>query len=281
MIVSSANKRYKDLRVLAVTPYREHAYYIPYNDGSAGRYVQSESGEDWFPNFTGLGRVTVFLAGGPGSGKSFRTAEIMRCFPPTADFILFTALTEPDGHFSEFSKPNSPHSRKPDGSPRFWNIAEIARSKGAAGLTEDIVKRFTLDYIRSKGRIPVLIFDDIDKVRDKNVRQALYGVLEDALANGRGHRKHNGEGDIHVIYTGHSLNDYLRTKYVTENCDYIIVFPNGTTHKQYKQLMQKIGISDELSEAAREWAKTDEHAAVFIKKTVPMFMCFGDTITLL
>ena len=276
IVTTPPGKKIRGLKPLAVSPFREIAYYVPYDDGSAERAATTQSGEDWFPAFQDLGRVTVFLAGGPGSGKSYQTSQIMHSFPRTADFILFTSLTEPDGHFDEFS-----HSRKPDGTPRFWNIGAMARAKGGSGLTPDIVKHFTLDYIRGRGKNPVLIFDDVDKISDKAVLKSIYGVLEDALANGRGHRKHNGEGDVHVIYTGHSLNDYMKTKYVTENCDYVVVFPNGTTKGQYTQLMKKIGVDESLANAAREWAKSDEHAAVFIKKTVPMFISFGDTISLL
>ena len=261
MIVSPPPGKRLNLQRLATTPLRETAYYVPYDDGSSGTSMTTESGEDWTPCWLDGGRVTVFLAGGPGSGKSYFASEILETLPRQANILLLTGLTEPDAHFTEFEEQK-----------RLWRPSP---------LTVEKVKRMTLDNIRAGAKIPVLLFDDVDKISDDKVRKAVYALLEDALANGRGHKKQNGEGDIHVIYTGHSLNDFLKTKYVTENCDYVIAFPSGTTFMQYKQLMKKLGIEGDLVTDSFNWGKGRRWGSVIVKKTVPMYMIFGDTITLI
>lgn len=261
MLVSPPPGKRLNLQRLATTPLRENAYYVPYDDGTSDRTIVSGSGEDWEPCFLENGRVTVFLAGGPGSGKSYFASQILESLPRKAQILLLTGLTEPDAHFTEFEKEK-----------RLWRPSP---------LTQEKLKRMTLDNLRGAAEIPVLLFDDVDKISDDKVRKAVYALLEDALANGRGHKKQNGEGDIHVIYTGHSLNDFLKTKYVTENCDYVIAFPSGTTFMQYKQLMKKLGIEGDLVTDSFNWGKGRRWGSVIVKKTVPMYMIFGDTITLI
>ena len=45
------------------------------------------------------------------------------------------------------------------------------------------------------------------------------------LANGRNHETQAGKADIDVVVTNHEINDYQRTRGITTNCNYVVLFP--------------------------------------------------------
>lgn len=258
MIASLTDRKKLPFQRLATTPSRDVAYYIPYNDGSGSEIAGSTSGDEWFPCFLDSGRVSIFIAGNPGAGKSYLAKEIINSMPRGTDVLLFTALEESDGNFDELNHP-------------------VYKIK----MTPDNLNNITLEGIRVRSEHPVLLFDDVDKIRDKKVEQALFKLMNDALANGRGHKKHDGSGDIHVICTSHALNDYVKTKYTLENSDYVALFPGSTTKSQYDRMMTKLGVPKDLIDLSYNEGKKGSFRYVFVKKTAPMFLSYGDTITLI
>lgn len=219
---------------------------------------KSKSGEIWYPNIHNNGRLTIFLAGNPGAGKSYLCKELIKLFPPDYDILLFTALEESDGNFDELEDRMHKIRMEPS------NLSNI-----------------TLSEIRLRSKHPVLLFDDIDKIRDKVVEKMTYAILEDALANGRGHQKHDGEGDVHVLATSHALNDFRKTKYTIENSDYIALFPASTTYRQLRLLWEKMGLPPELCEEVVKGSKRGDFRSIIIHKTTPMYIIMGNTIKLI
>lgn len=267
MIVPAEKGVEYPFKVLATTEYGEKAYYMDHNFtrgfmgyGGTGEPVPvtTLSGAEWMPNMLGNGRVSIFIAGNPGAGKSYLAKDIIRSLPPSFDILLFTALEEEDGNFSEFK--NRIHKIK---------------------MIPEVLERITLSEIRKRGKFPLLLFDDIDKIRDKRVEKLTYAILEDALANGRGHLKHNGEGDVHVIVTSHCLNDYKKTKYAIENTDYIAVFPQSTTFSQMKLLFEKVGLDKEWVKKVLTLGKRGDVRRVIIRKVAPMYIITSHTIELI
>lgn len=261
MIVITPPKKKLDLEELATTLLGEHAYYgdpsfMTY-DGES-RSGKSFSGEEWYPNILDFGRLTAFIPGNPGAGKSYLANELIELLPRNYEVLLFTALDEEDGNFQDLKG-------------RLYKIK----------MTPENLKKLTLPVIRQIAKNPILLFDDIDKIRDKEVERLTFALLEDALANGRGHRKHDGRGDIHVIVTSHSLNDYRKTKYTLENSDYVAVFPQSTTYAQMRRLFDKIGLNKEMCDEVMELGKRGLVRRVIIKKVAPMYIITGDTITLI
>ena len=251
------------LEKIAETEDGDVAYYSPYavdvgcmSDG--GDFVRAPGGGDWLPSFLDAGRLSIFIAGNPGAGKSYLAKEIINTLPPIADILLFTSLEERDGNFEEFGD-------------RVYKIR----------MEPENLERLSLETIRKVSKFPILLFDDVDKIRDKKVETALFKLMNDALANGRGHKRHDGTGDIHVICTSHALNDYVKTKYTLENSDYVALFPGSTTKAQYERMCNKLGISRELCELTYQGGKKNFYRYVIIKKTAPMYIMFGDTITLI
>ena len=265
MIVAARPDEDFPFRVLARTKYGEKAYFMDHRfvKSMTGGYgyesgATSESGSEWLPAMLENGRVSIFIAGNPGAGKSFLAKDIIRMLPKDFDILLFTALEEEDGNFSEFKD-------------RLHKIR----------MEPDVLSHITLSEIRKRGKHPLLLFDDIDKIRNKTVEKLTYAILEDALANGRGHKKHDGEGDVHVIVTSHSLNDYKKTKYAIENTDYIAVFPQSTTFSQMKMLFEKIGLDKEWVRKVMLLGKREDVRRVIIRKIAPMYIITSHTIELI
>lgn len=265
IVVSDSAKKKMKSRCLAETPERERAYYVDPRDmkefdiefDETRTSGKSPSGEEWYPSILDNGRLTAFIPGNPGAGKSYLAAELIESLPADYDVLLFTALEEDDGNFA--------------------NIKRLYKIK----MTEENLERMTLSEIRRVSRHPVLLFDDIDKIRDKGVEKLVFAILEDALANGRGHVRHDGEGDVHVIVTSHALNDYRKTKYTLENSDYVALFPGSTTFAQLTRLFEKMGLSKELCKFVYEKGKKCAVRRVIVHKVAPMYIIIGDTITLI
>jgi hypothetical protein len=242
---------------LADTELGETAYYFPARGGYPGqREAVSQGGFEWYPAITN--RLTAFIPGNPGAGKSYLANELIHLLPEDSDVLLFTALEEEDGNFKDLKG-------------RLYKIR----------MEPENLSRLTLSVIRERCHNPVLLFDDVDKIRDKEVEKLTFKIMEDALANGRGHRKHDGNGDIHVIVTSHSLNDYKKTKYTLENSDYIAVFPQSTTYAQMKRLFEKIGLTKEQCDEVMDLGRNGEVRRVIIKKVAPMYIITGNVISLL
>lgn len=269
IVVSDSAKKKMKSKCLAETfpvdKKKERAYYldprdvrdfhIEYDETKTSGIA--ESGAEWFPSILDNGRLTVFIPGNPGAGKSYLAAELIKTLPSFYDVLLFTALEESDGNFRDLK--------------RLYKIK----------MTEENLQRMTLSEIRRVSKHPVLLFDDIDKIRDKNIEKLVFALLEDALANGRGHVNHDGEGDVHVIVTSHSLNDYRKTKYTLENSDYVSVFPGSTTYAQLNRLFTKMGLSKELCDYVYKQGKQCAIRRIIIHKVAPMYIIIGHTITLI
>lgn len=255
--VVKGDKRLPGLKRLAYTDDHESALLCPYGEYER-EPVKSASGKFWKPDFLENGRMTVFVAGVPGAGKSYLAKEMIESLPPDYDVLLFTALSEEDGNFSGLGK-------------RLYKIR----------MEPENLERLTLEQIRKMSKHPILLFDDVDKIRDPKVSQKMFALLDDVLANGRGHKKHDGEGDVHVITTSHALNDYKKTKYSLENSDYVALFPASTTYCQLRRMFDKIGLDKELCEEMSTASKRGDFRSIIIHKVAPMYVIFGDSIMFL
>lgn len=259
MIAVSPPGKELPLRPLAETVFGETAYYLDSSSGfPASDQGDSLTGAEWYPDIVNNGRLTAFIPGNPGAGKSYLSNELIELLPPDSEVLLFTALEEEDGNFKHLKD-------------RLYKIR----------MEPENLKALTLSEIRKRCKNPILLFDDIDKIRNKEVEKLTFALLEDALANGRGHKKHDGEGDIHVIVTSHSLNDYRKTKYTLENSDYIAVFPQSTTYAQLKRLFEKVGLDKDMCDNVFRVGKHGGVRRVIIRKVAPMYLIAGSHITLI
>ena len=221
--------------------------------------IQSFTGSPWRPVFND--RMTMFIAGAPGAGKSYLAKQMISLFPPNTDILLFTALEEEDGNFADL------------GSHRLFKIK----------MTPENLRSISLSKIRENAQTKqvILLFDDVDKISDPKVQAATFAIMNDALANGRGHTKHNGDGDIHVVCTSHSPNDYQKTKYTFENCNYVALFPGNTPALQLKRMFEKLGLDKKLCQRMMRLGRAQQIRSIIIHKVVPLYIIYGNKIMLL
>lgn len=185
-------------------------------------------------------RLSYFIAGPPGCGKSTTAAAILSLFPKMP--IYFFSDVKED---------------------RAFEGIKIRRMKMEASL----IKELTPEMLSKEGECWV-VFDDIDKIRDKNLSNAVISLMENIVANGRSHGGHN----IHVIVTSHSLTDYRKTKYMIENCKYWVIFPSQTVGSQLKRLLSKMDL---------ERMNFKKYERLFVHQSSPSFVVTELFITLL
>lgn len=229
-----------------------------------GRTAESVSHEPWLPIFND--RLTMFIGGIPGAGKTYLAKQMIGLLPDTDDIdvLLFTALEEKDGNFDDLDKKK-----------RLFKIK----------MTPDVLRQINLKEIRERtrheGRQTILVFDDIDQMQDPQLFRLTAGIMNDALANGRGHEKHDGEGDVHVLCTTHTVNNFLKTKYMFENSNYIALFPLSTPIKQMQLMFEKLGLDTKLCKKIIRICRRKNIRSIIIHKTVPLYMIYGDKIMLI
>ena len=229
-----------------------------------GRSAQSVSHEPWLPIFND--RLTMFIGGIPGAGKTYLAKQMLGLLPETDDIdvLLFTALEEKDGNFDDLDKKK-----------RLFKIK----------MTPDVLKQISLKELRERtkheGHQTILIFDDIDQMQDPKLFKMTAQIMNDALANGRGHEKHDGDGDVHVLCTTHTVNNFLKTKYMFENSNYVALFPLSTPIKQMQLMFEKLGLDTKLCAKIIRICRRKNIRSIIIHKTVPLYMIYGDKIMLI
>ena len=203
----------------------------------------------------------MFIAGTQGCGKSYFISEFLDDYQlahPERPVRLFTGLKEKDKHFERHAD-------------------RIVRARMRSKYLEEMDLE-TMRYNKKKQRTGcLLIFDDVDRIRDPEVKKLTYKILYDALCNGRDHETQEGHADIDVVVTNHEINDYQNTKYILTECNYIVLFPYFTTAEQIERVLRKIGVSKSLMKQIIKY----QGRAVIIHRTAPMYCITHSKIFLL
>ena len=93
---------------------------------------------------------------------------------------------------------------------------------------------FSLDEIRNS----ICIFDDVDSIRDKKLKEALFKLRDDILKNGRSHTGDRNE-DIDIIITNHDVLGGHDTATMIRESFFYVVFPKGSTSHAINQICKK------------------------------------------
>ena len=206
-------------------------------------------------------RITMFIAGTQGCGKSYFISEFLDDYQlahPERPVRLFTGLKEKDKHFERHAD-------------------RIVRARMRCKYLEEMDLE-TMRYNKKKQRTGcLLIFDDVDRIRDPEVKKMTYRILYDALCNGRDHETQEGHADIDVVVTNHEINDYQNTKYILTECNYIVLFPYFTTAEQIERVLKKIGVNKHLMKQIIKY----QGRALIIHRTAPMYCITHSKIFLL
>ena len=99
---------------------------------------------------------------------------------------------------------------------------------------EFINSPFSLDEIRNT----ICIFDDVDSIRDKKLKEALFKLRDDILKNGRSHTGDRNE-DIDIIITNHDVLGGHDTATMIRESFFYVVFPKGSTSHAINTICKK------------------------------------------
>ncbi len=77
----------------------------------------------------------------------------------------------------------------------------------------------------------LVIFDDVDSIIDKDLRKAVFTLIQRILKLG-------GEYKVHIIVTYHMLTNRDETRYLLFEANYITIFPNTGSKNQFETLLR-------------------------------------------
>ncbi len=76
-----------------------------------------------------------------------------------------------------------------------------------------------------------VIFDDIDQLRNREVRKEIYNMIEEILCNG-------AHSNINIAITHHLMTNYKETRVILNECSSITIFPNSGSEYQIRYTLQ-------------------------------------------
>lgn len=164
-------------------------------------------------------RMTLFIAGQSGAGKSWYTMEYAKKY-----HNMF-----PNNHIYLIS--NLAHDETLD------SYKVIQRLTGAM-KPEFLNECLDLD-LKSEFGNSFVIFDDVDNIVNKKVKDKIYGLLNKMLMIGRHY-------NISVAYVGHTIYGNHELKCILNESMTITFFPRYLNYKKLKYLLEEyFGLSKE------------------------------------
>lgn len=180
-------------------------------------------------------RSVLYCFGPSGSGKSTYVREFIRNFVriyPDAPIFLFSRVEE-DPAFSEFDIIHVP-------------------------LCDQLLNAPIMAADLPRGSL--CIFDDIDSIDDKEIRECVMSIRSDILEIGR-HRR------LHCCVTSHLASDYRKTRTIINEATQITFFPGNPQGAIRQFLNVKLGLDkktcDQILKSPSRW--------VTISPRFPMF----------
>jgi hypothetical protein len=180
-------------------------------------------------------RMVGYLTGRSGSGKSYQTGKFLE----------------------QYKK-----SRKNN------KIYLFSPVEDDEALDKYITKRITLDkslyeepFALEDFQDTAVIFDDTDTIRDKKIRDAVYGLLNGLLERGR-------HFNTTVLITNHLASDRNTTRRILNETHWFCFFPNsGISRNLRYTLTEHVGIDQHNIEKIRQTGS--RHAIIY--KNYPLF----------
>jgi hypothetical protein len=210
-------------------------------------YVKDESDDKGFKNFNlkdskfeqvpdpNTERQILYITGASGSGKSTYCAKYTKLYKkifPKNPIYIFSALK--DDETLDHLLPKRFKIDKPS-------------------LIDDPINVEDLNH-------SLCIFDDIDSIADRSLKQAVYAVLDSILTTGR-------HFSISCIITNHLPSSGHLTRQILNECHSITYFPHsGNNGKLTKFLTDQIGL--DKNEIIRNKKSKSRWATIF--KNYPM-----------
>lgn len=105
----------------------------------------------------------------------------------------------------------------------------------------------------------LIIFDDVDGIIDRKIKNEVYDILNSILKMGR----HNGAT---VLVTNHNANDRERTKHIFNECHAVVYYPFGGSQSSMRYMLNKHA---DVPNAILDYNKTLKSRWIAVKKNYP------------
>ena len=192
-------------------------------------------------------RQTLYIAGPSGAGKSTYTSNFLkywRKLNPKKEIIIFSRVPK-DEAFTD----------------KKLNIKKIE-------INDDLLEE-PID-IQTELSDSLVIFDDINTIRDKELREEVQHIQADILETGR-------HADIDIICTNHKLMDYKSTRTLLNESHFVTFFSGNGSYHNKRFLKEYCGLGkqtiDRILKLRSRW--------ITICKKYPMYCMCENEIFLL
>lgn len=202
-------------------------------------------------------RVVVNIAGRSGCGKSVFASEYMRkyagFYPDRPQYII--SRVGEDSSLPEVGEFGTVVTANGESLPSPFRINPEKLAFNPIDWATELENS-------------LVVFDDVDTM-DKGVAAgAVRKLIAEILKLGR----HSGTT---MVYCGHRLNDYSRTRDIIDEADYHVIFPCHTSMHQLKYFLTTIGFGPQ---AISQIANSGQ-LRVVIKATAPMLWFGSDVVS--
>ena len=208
--------------------------------------------------------LRMYISGPPRCGKSHLIGQLLREYIrhyPKREIFLFSQI-DADRAIDSVIEEMSITLK--------WDSDLFTRVDIHKFMDSDSVD---IDYFRGRDTKSgsrtgsLCIFDDIDKIPDKEIQKKIDELKDAIQATGRDHEYRGG--DIDIIVSNHSSLGYKRTQELLNQATYIVVFPKGTSDHHLNTVCQKYcGLSKDQVEKIL----SSESRYVIIHREMPLFV---------
>jgi hypothetical protein len=194
-------------------------------------------------------RQVLYIAGPSGSGKSTYVSKFLKYYSeinPKKKIIIFSRV-----------------SKDPAFDKKFKNLRRFA-------IDETLLDPETAVDIERDLCNSMVIFDDINTINNKALRNAVLQIQTDILETGR-------HPNIDIISTNHLLMDYNKTRTLLNEAHFVTFFIGTGSYHNKRFLKEYAGCDkkmiDRILKAKSRW--------ITIKKTFPMYVLTENEIFML
>ena len=206
--------------------------------------------------------LRMYISGPPGCGKSYLIGQTIREYTkqfPKRVIYLFSAVDSDraiDGVIADIANR--------------WNPKRFKRIDLSKLMDIDLdIEEFRGNASKKSGRRvgSLCIFDDIDKIPDKELRKRIDSLKDAIHATGRDHEYRGG--DIDIIVSNHLSLDSKRTQELLNQASYLALFPHATSDHHIKTICMKYcGLSKDQVDRITQ----TQSRYVIIHRDVPIFV---------
>lgn len=221
------------------------------------------------PEISDADRTTVNVSGFSGSGKSTWVCnfglEYLKAWPD-ADVFLLSGIAGADESLARlFAKVKRKRRKSVSSDDSDESVVE----PGRINLAEAYADGGSLSYSDFPKR-SLLIFDDIESIQDKTIREGCYKTLNDCLTMGR----HNL---LSVVSVSHVAMNFSKTKTILQESQYLCVFPKGTSPNNLERLLVSYG---GLDKKQVEQVRSLPSRWVCVRRTFPQAIVYESGVFL-